>query len=96
MAVTPLLSPLTSTGVERSVRRAVAQLAVAVVAPALDPAAAGQRAGVVTAGGDGRHAAGQPAHVHRRDACRSSCRRPVAVPFHPQHLTPPPLSAAQV
>ena len=53
MAVTPLVSPLTSTGVVRLRRRAVAQLAIVVLSPALDAAAGGQRAGVMPAGSDG-------------------------------------------
>ena len=53
MALTPLVSPLTSTGVVLLGRRAVAQLAVVVVAPALDAAARRQRAGVIAASGDG-------------------------------------------
>ena len=46
IAATPLVSPLTSTGVVPVGRRAVAQLAAAVTAPALDPAAGRQRTGV--------------------------------------------------
>src|SRR5258706_5837098 len=44
--------------------RAVADLAVGVVAPALDAAAGGQGAGVEVAGCDGADAAGEPADVH--------------------------------
>ena len=54
IAVTPLSSPLTSTGVSAVRRRAVAELAVTVTAPALDRAAAGQSAGVVAPDANGR------------------------------------------
>ena len=52
IAVTPLVRPVTSTGVVLVGRRPVAELAVDVVAPALDPAGARERAGVDAAGGD--------------------------------------------
>src|SRR5258706_271393 len=48
--------------------RAVADLAVGVVAPALDAAAGGQGAGVVAAGCDGHHAAGERADIDGRAA----------------------------
>jgi len=60
----------------RAVRiRPVAQLAVAVRAPALDPAAAGQGAGVVESRGDGADPAAEPANVDRG---RLGLGRPVA------------------
>src|SRR5690606_13327293 len=48
--------------------RAVAELALAVPAPALHAAAAGERAGVLAAGGDRLHATGEAADLHRRKA----------------------------
>src|SRR5439155_1061441 len=56
-------------------RRPVAELAVGVEAPALDPAGARQRAGVVGAGCDGRDAACKPGNVDRG---RAVGLRPVA------------------
>ena len=74
----------------RAVRcRAVAQLAVAVRPPALDPARRGQGAGVVLARGDGGHAAGEATNVHRGPAIRV-----VPSPSWPLELMPPALEAA--
>ncbi len=47
---------------------AVTELAEGVAAPALDPAAGGEGAGVIAARGDGADPAGQSADVHRREA----------------------------
>src|SRR5438552_412159 len=61
IAATPLLRPLTSTGTE---------LSVAAAAPALDGAAARQRARMQAAGAYCGDPAAQAAHVHRRGAVR--------------------------
>ena len=58
--------------------RPVPQLAEGVVAPALDPARARQRAGVGAAGGDRADAAREPADVDRDVAIRGSSRSPAA------------------
>ena len=55
-------------------RRAVAELAVDVGAPALHSPAASQRAGVIAAGGDGRHAGTSGRRRPPRSAHPSSCR----------------------
>ncbi len=52
-------------GVSTIFRGAVAELAIIVDAPALDPAGICQRAGVTSPGGDGSHPAGEPAYVIR-------------------------------
>jgi len=65
--------------------RAVAQLTVGVISPALDPAARGPRTGVRSTGGDGADPARQPAHVYRRVTV---CGRAVA------QLTVPVVSPA--
>gem|GEM_PF-4219839 len=69
--------------------RAVAELPVEVIPPALDAAGGGQRTGVMIARRDGAHAACQPAHVHGGGTlgCRAVAELPEAVP-------PPALDAA--
>ena len=59
IAVTPLVSPETGTGWVRAVARAVTELAVGVVAPALDCARPREGAGVSASDRDGYRAAGK-------------------------------------
>jgi hypothetical protein len=70
MALTPLLSPLTSTGVGLSVIVPVAQLADLIPAPALDRAGAGEDAGVFEPRGNSADTAAEAAHVDRWGAVR--------------------------
>ena len=74
MAVTPAVSPTTSTAVSASVVVPLPSWPTLVPTPALHGPAAGQRAGVSTAGRDGRHAGAQADDVLRGQRTRRSCR----------------------
>ncbi len=77
--------PETVTGTSWRARGAVAELAVLVVSPALNRAAAQHRAGVVAAGGNSdRVGDARDRDGHRNCSSWSRCRAAVAALF-PQH-----------
>jgi len=70
MTTTPLLSPTTSTGVQRLVS-CCRPIGRSSYIPAPDNPGAGQGTGVVPTGRDGRHPAAQANHIHRGQALGS-------------------------
>ena len=72
-------------------RRAVAQFAVVVIAPTLNPIHRTHGTGVPLASGDSSHIATQPHHVHRDGPITTRC----AIPYLTVAVVPPALDATR-